>query len=80
MKGSMKGKIRQKDCRLINKRKMKLNDKCLFCGGIKNVWTHHISYNPDPNKVSDIIMLCGNCHKKFHWLERKIHKNVSKRG
>lgn len=53
--------------------------KCVMCGRPasrcrKGLQTHHITYNSlgDENAMTDLVTLCGSCHKKLHnYLKRR---------
>jgi hypothetical protein len=41
--------------------------KCQICGSVKNLNVHHNTYeNRGEEKDEDLIVLCENCHGKFH--------------
>lgn len=53
-------------------KKFKSNYKCALCGSNKNLATHHSSYDRHGHEheysviEEDLIVLCQNCHSKFH--------------
>ena len=53
-------------------KKHKSSYKCSMCGNTKNLSTHHNTYKnhgyEHKNDVinKDLIVLCQNCHNKFH--------------
>lgn len=44
------------------------DDACAFCGqkGLPNLTKHHIDENRDNNAYDNLIVLCRNCHCRFH--------------
>ena len=44
------------------------DDSCAICGerGIDNLSEHHIDGDRSNNEYDDLIVLCHNCHHKFH--------------
>lgn len=49
--------------------KRKANYKCQLCGGSNNLNTHHRTYENkgmEINNMGDLIVLCQECHQKFH--------------
>ena len=41
--------------------------KCQMCGAVMNLDVHHVSYeNLCNEKLSDLVTLCRECHKKLH--------------
>ena len=40
--------------------------KCVLCGSVKRVHTHHIDGNPWHNSIDNIVPLCHNCHRVVH--------------
>jgi Na+-translocating ferredoxin:NAD+ oxidoreductase RnfC subunit len=41
--------------------------KCGVCGSTKNTNIHHLNYNHlGKEKLSDVVVLCRYCHKKYH--------------
>ena len=44
-------------------------NKCQLCGSTKNLNVHHNSYEHignELNHLNDLVVLCKDCHKKFH--------------
>lgn len=39
---------------------------CVHCGGVKNLIVHHMDGNRDHNDLSNLMILCASCHKKWH--------------
>jgi hypothetical protein len=39
---------------------------CTFCRSLKQLEIHHIDKNVKNNDLSNLILLCANCHKKLH--------------
>ena len=48
----------------------KYKNKCQWCGKGKLIHIHHIDLNPGNNSDDNLILLCANCHKKFHRLNK----------
>lgn len=49
--------------------KLKSEFKCQLCNSTKKLVTHHRTYEHhglEHLNLSDLIVLCDNCHKKFH--------------
>lgn len=49
--------------------KKKAKYKCQLCGSESNLNTHHRTYEHkgyEINNMEDLIVLCQNCHSKFH--------------
>lgn len=44
----------------------KFNNECSICGAKEGLHIHHKDKNPANNKISNLIVLCGVCHKKIH--------------
>lgn len=44
----------------------KFNNECAICGQSEGLHIHHKDKNPNNNKISNLIVLCGVCHKKIH--------------
>lgn len=44
------------------------NDSCALCGerGIEKLTVHHIDCNENNNEYDNQIVLCHNCHHRFH--------------
>jgi hypothetical protein len=41
--------------------------RCAICGSYYGLNTHHISYKRiGKEHASDIVVLCGDCHSKYH--------------
>jgi hypothetical protein len=53
-----------------------VNNSCALCGqkGIENLTEHHIDGNKKNNQYDNRIVLCWNCHSRFH-----CKKGVSKK-
>ena len=44
----------------------KFNHECSICGAKEGLHIHHKDHNPKNNKINNLIVLCGVCHKKIH--------------
>ncbi len=44
----------------------KFNHECVICGAKEGLHIHHKDKNSSNNKISNLIVLCGVCHKKAH--------------
>ena len=44
----------------------KFGNKCAICNITEGLHIHHKDYNPSNNKLDNLIVLCGICHKKIH--------------
>jgi 5-methylcytosine-specific restriction endonuclease McrA len=44
----------------------KFNNECAICGADEGLHIHHKDHNPKNNQISNLIVLCGVCHKKIH--------------
>lgn len=42
------------------------NHQCAICGNNEGLHIHHRDCNPSNNKLDNLILLCGVCHKKIH--------------
>ncbi len=42
------------------------NNECTVCGGKEGLHIHHKDKNPKDNKMNNLTLLCGVCHKKVH--------------
>lgn len=44
------------------------DDSCALCGqkGLQNLTEHHIDENRNNNEYENLIVLCRNCHCRFH--------------
>ncbi len=42
-------------------------DKCETCGATENLALHHKDGNPNNNRKSNRMTLCGSCHTQWHW-------------
>lgn len=40
--------------------------KCVVCGSVENMHTHHIDGNHNNNDLSNLQWLCSSCHSKLH--------------
>lgn len=44
----------------------KFGNRCAVCGQMEGLHIHHKDKNPNNNVMSNLIALCGVCHKKIH--------------
>lgn len=44
----------------------KFNNECAVCGKKEGLHIHHKDENPSNNQMSNLVVLCGVCHKKTH--------------
>ena len=44
--------------------------------GVRKI-VHHKNLNPKDNKISNVVLVCPNCHDKIHQKERKVRKKVT---
>lgn len=44
----------------------KFNNACAICSRKEGLHTHHKDHNPSNNRMDNLIVLCGVCHKKIH--------------
>ena len=38
---------------------------------------HHKNLNPEDNRISNLVLICPNCHDKIHQKEKKVRKKVT---
>lgn len=50
------------------------NYTCVECGSTDRPEVHHIDENPDHNEESNLITLCGTCHRRKHRLGKNNNK------
>ena len=55
--------ISEKDKELIFN---KFNNECAICSRKEGLHIHHKDHNPSNNRMDNLIVLCGVCHKKIH--------------
>ncbi|MCH8004275.1 MAG: HNH endonuclease [Nanoarchaeota archaeon] len=55
--------ISEQDKEIIFK---KFNNKCSVCNKAEGLHIHHKDKNPKNNRMDNLIVLCGVCHKKIH--------------
>jgi hypothetical protein len=55
-------KIRNKDNRLLVLKA--LGGRCIKCGAIENLLVHHNNYETDENKLSNMVLICHDCHEE----------------
>lgn len=44
----------------------KFNNECSVCGRTEGLHIHHKDENPSNNRINNLTVLCGVCHKKIH--------------
>ena len=45
--------------------------KCYACGATQNLQVHHKTYKRIGNeRMNDLLLLCGDCHKETHDIEK----------
>ena len=44
----------------------KFGNECVICSGKEGLHVHHKDHNPSNNRLDNLILLCGVCHKKIH--------------
>ena len=44
----------------------KFNNECAICSRKEGLHIHHKDHNPSNNRMDNLIVLCGVCHKKIH--------------
>ncbi len=44
----------------------KFNNKCAICNTEEGLHIHHKDQNPQNNRLDNLLVLCGVCHKKVH--------------
>lgn len=67
--------------RTARKRKKIDNYTCQKCGAKSNLHTHHKNYKRlYSEKMSDLVTLCADCHRKLHEKNKryKLFKNLLK--
>ena len=48
-------------------------DNCCLCGSAAEINVHHRNYDNKGNeKMQDLIVLCNDCHSKFHGIEKTL--------
>jgi 5-methylcytosine-specific restriction endonuclease McrA len=48
------------------------NGTCYTCGSHRDLQVHHKTYKHIGNeKLNDFVLLCGDCHKETHKIEKK---------
>ncbi len=53
----------------LNEKEMilsKFNNQCAVCIQTEGLHIHHKDHNPSNNKMENLVVLCGVCHKKTH--------------
>ncbi len=62
-KENKRAAISEKDKEMIFS---KFNNECAICGIKEGLNIHHKDHNPSNNRMNNLIVLCGVCHKKIH--------------
>ena len=44
----------------------KFGNECIICRRTEGLHIHHKDHNPSNNKLDNLLLLCGVCHKKIH--------------
>lgn len=64
------GKVKTKRLTLKENEKetilRKFGNKCSLCDNTEGLHIHHKDKNPKNNRIDNLIVLCGICHKKIH--------------
>ncbi|MFC1691867.1 HNH endonuclease signature motif containing protein [Nanoarchaeota archaeon] len=64
------GKVKSKRHSLSEEEKdtifAKFDNKCAICAATEGLHIHHKDRDPKNNRISNLIVLCGVCHKKIH--------------
>ena len=42
------------------------NKKCAYCGSKNKLHIHHINYDSSNNAISNLCLLCAECHSDLH--------------
>jgi 5-methylcytosine-specific restriction endonuclease McrA len=54
--------------------------KCERCGSKENIQVHHIHYrNIFREQLEDLMVVCKDCHRKIHGLNKEGHKPNTKK-
>ena len=74
--------VHKRKLKYAEKNKIKMQSKytCKLCGFIGQTFSldvHHIDYNPQNNKLDNLVVLCKKCHAKTN-VDRKYWRNVFK--
>ena len=56
----------------VRKIKNFLGNICYNCGEKTGLELHHIDWNHNNTKKSNLVVLCGTCHNNVHSLGRKV--------
>jgi len=64
--GKIKTKRKTFDSDLKETVYSKYNSECAICGANEGLHIHHKDNDAKNNKISNLILLCGICHKKIH--------------
>lgn len=56
------------------KSKFRGPNECYFCGRINSVDIHHLDTNHDNNDKKNLIQLCRSCHKRLHYIYKRLEK------
>ncbi len=62
------GKIKSERTPIKEKEEIfrKFDNKCAVCGEMEGLHIHHKDEDATNNRVDNLIVLCGVCHKKIH--------------
>ena len=63
LKENTRSPISEKDKEIIFS---KFNNECAICSRKEGLHIHHKDHNPSNNRMDNLIVLCGVCHKKIH--------------
>lgn len=55
---------------------LKLNGKCFICGTKEKLAVHHKDLNKKNNKLTNLMVLCNQCHRSFHGHNLTMPKEV----
>lgn len=47
-------------------------NECYFCGRTNSVDIHHLDRNHDNNDKKNLIQLCRSCHKRLHYIYKRL--------
>lgn len=49
-------------------------NECYFCGRTSSVDIHHLDGNHNNNDKKNLIQLCRSCHKRLHYIYKRLEK------
>lgn len=59
---------------------MKTEGECFICGSKETLGPHHIKSvkpsKPDYSEPTNIVVLCHNCHNKYHRTYKKVNQKT----